>query len=134
MRSGFPGTVEELNGKTLGVIGYGSIGRETARLAQAFGMRILALKRDPGQSARRRMVSGGAGRSGGLQFPRSFSDPSTARSCCAESDYMTVTLPGTKHTRKFIGAREIAAMRPGAYIVNIGRGEVIDETRAHRSA
>jgi phosphoglycerate dehydrogenase-like enzyme len=44
-----------------------------------------------------------------------------------ESDYLTVTLPLTPATRKFVGAKEIAAMRPGAYIVNIGRGEVIDE-------
>ena len=47
LRSGFPGTIEEMRGKTFGIIGYGSIGRETARLAQALGMRVLALKRDP---------------------------------------------------------------------------------------
>jgi len=48
MRSGrFMATVDEIRGQTLGIIGYGSIGRETARLAQAFGMKVLALKRDP---------------------------------------------------------------------------------------
>ena len=44
-----------------------------------------------------------------------------------ESDYISVTLPLTDHTRKFIGEREFAAMKPGAYLVNIGRGKVIDE-------
>jgi phosphoglycerate dehydrogenase-like enzyme len=48
LKSGrFMATVDEIRGQTLGIIGYGSIGRETARLAQAFGMKVLALKRDP---------------------------------------------------------------------------------------
>ncbi len=127
LRSGFPGTVEELNGKTLGVIGYGSIGRETARLAQAFGMRILALKRDPGNRRDEGWCPAGLGDPEGA-IPERFFGPDHRMELLAESDYITVTLPGTKHTRKFIGAREIAAMRPGAYIVNIGRGEVIDES------
>ncbi len=80
------------------------------------------------------MVSGGAAEIRRASIPEKFLGPEHRVEMLAESDYITVTLPGTKHTRKFIGAREIAAMRPGAYIVNIGRGEVIDETRAHRSA
>ncbi len=126
LRAGFPGTVEELNGKTLGVIGYGSIGRETARLAQALGMRVLALKRDPGNRRDEGWCPAGLGDPEGL-IPEKFFGPGQRQEILRESDYITVTLPGTKHTRQFIGATEIAAMRPGAYIVNIGRGEVIDE-------
>ena len=127
LRSGFPGTVEELSGKILGVIGYGSIGRETARLAKAFGMRVLALKRDPGNRRDEGWCPAGLGDPDGV-IPAEFFGSNQREEIVRESDYLTVTLPGTEHTRKFLGAREIAAMRPGAYIVNIGRGEVIDET------
>jgi len=126
LRSGFPGTVEELNGKTLGVIGYGSIGRETARLGKALGMRVLALKRDPGNRRDDGWCPAGLGDPDGI-IPEKFFGPEQREEILRESDYITVTLPGTAHTKKFLGAREIAAMRPGAYIVNIGRGEVIDE-------
>ena len=125
-RGGFPGTVEELRGKTFGIIGYGSIGRESARLAKAFGMRILALKRDPQNRRDDGWCPPGLGDPDGT-IPEKFFGPDQREQLVLESDYLTVTLPLTEHTRKFIGAREIAAMRPGAYIVNIGRGEVIDE-------
>jgi phosphoglycerate dehydrogenase-like enzyme len=127
LRSGFPGTVEELRGKALGVIGYGSIGRETARMAKALGMRVLALKRDPGNRRDEGWCPAGLGDPDGV-IPEKFCGPDQREEILRESDYLTVTLPLTAHTRQFIGAREIAAMRPGAYIVNIGRGEVIDES------
>jgi phosphoglycerate dehydrogenase-like enzyme len=126
LRSGFPGTIEELRGKTFGVIGYGSIGRESARLAKAFGMRVLALKRDPANRRDNGWSPEGLGDPEGV-IPEKFFGPDQRIEILRESDYLTVTLPGTPHTKKFIGAREIAAMRPGAYLVNIGRGEVIDE-------
>jgi phosphoglycerate dehydrogenase-like enzyme len=119
-------TIEELRGKTLGVIGYGSIGRETARLADALGMQVLALKRNPEDRRDQGWFSAGLGDPDG-RIPRKFFGPDECQGIMAESDYLTVTLPLTPATRKFVGAKEIAAMRPGAYIVNIGRGEVIDE-------
>jgi phosphoglycerate dehydrogenase-like enzyme len=126
LRQGFPGTIEELRGKTFGVIGYGSIGRESARMAQALGMRVLALKRDPANRHDDGWCPAGLGDPDGA-IPEKFFGPDQREEIVRESDYLTVTLPLTEHTRKFIGAKEIAAMRPGAYIVNIGRGEVIDE-------
>jgi phosphoglycerate dehydrogenase-like enzyme len=126
LRSGFPGTVEELRGKTLGIIGYGSIGRETARLARAFGMRVLALKRDPANRRDAGWCPAGLGDPEGV-IPETFFGGEQREEILRDSDYITVTLPLSEHTRKFIGAREIAAMKPGAFIVNIGRGEVIDE-------
>lgn len=125
-RQGFPGTIEEIRGKTFGVIGYGSIGRESARMAKALGMRVLALKRDPSNRRDDGWCPPGLGDPEGV-IPEKFFGPEQREDIVRESDYLTVTLPLTEHTRKFIGAREIAAMRPGAYIVNIGRGEVIDE-------
>ena len=125
-RRGFMDTIEELRGKTLGVIGYGSIGRETARLADALGMQVLALKRNPRERRDQGWCPAGLGDPEG-RIPLKFLGPDQCQAIMGESDYLTVTLPLTPATRKFVGAKEIAAMRPGAYIVNIGRGEVIDE-------
>ncbi|HEY6420898.1 MAG TPA: D-2-hydroxyacid dehydrogenase [Candidatus Binataceae bacterium] len=127
MRSGqFMSSVDELRGHTLGVIGYGSIGRETARIAAALGMRVLALKRNPAVHEDPGWVPAALGDREGT-IPERYFGPSECAAILAESNYVTVTLPLTPHTRKFIGAHELAAMRPGTYIVNIGRGEVIDE-------
>lgn len=127
LRSGqFMGSVDELRGRILGIIGYGSIGRETARLAAAFGMRVLALKRDPANRRDPGWCPAGLGDPDG-SIPEKFYGSDECEAILRESDYVSVTLPLTEHTRRFVGAREIAAMKPGAYIVNIGRGEVIDE-------
>jgi phosphoglycerate dehydrogenase-like enzyme len=127
MRSGaFMASVDDMRGKTLGIIGYGSIGRETARLAAAFGMKVIALKRNPGDRVDAGWCPAGLGDPEG-KIPARYFGPDEREAILRESDYLSVTLPLTDHTRKFIGEREFAAMKPGAYIVNIGRGEVIDE-------
>ncbi len=127
LRSGqFMASVDEIRGRTLGIIGYGSIGRETARLGAAFGMTVLALKRDPGERPDPGWSPAGLGDPEG-NIPQQFFGPDQREAILHESDYVSVTLPLTDHTRKFIGARELAAMKPSAYIVNIGRGQVIDE-------
>ncbi|MGO9450196.1 MAG: D-2-hydroxyacid dehydrogenase [Candidatus Binataceae bacterium] len=126
VRGGFMSSVDELRGKTLGVIGYGSIGRETARLADALGMPVIALKRTPADRRDPGWSPAGLGDPEG-KIPRKYFGPDDCETVLRESDYITVTLPLTSATRKFIGAKEIAAMKPEAYIVNIGRGEVIDE-------
>jgi phosphoglycerate dehydrogenase-like enzyme len=127
MRSGaFMASVDEIRGRTIGIIGYGSIGRETARLAGAFGMAVLALKRNPAERADPGWCQAGLGDPEG-KIPARFFGPGEREAILSESDYVSVTLPLTDDTRKFIGGREFAAMKAGAYIVNIGRGEVIDE-------
>jgi phosphoglycerate dehydrogenase-like enzyme len=119
--------IDELRGKNIGIIGYGSIGRETARLAAAFGMSVLALKRNPSDRKDPGWCPAGLGDPEGA-IPSRFFGPDEREAILRESDYVSVTLPLSAHTRKFIGAREIAAMKPGAYLVNIGRGQVIDES------
>jgi phosphoglycerate dehydrogenase-like enzyme len=116
----------ELRGKTLGVIGYGSIGRETARIAQALGMTVLALKRDPAVRIDTGWSPAGVGDPQGL-IPGRFFGPAERRELLAQSDFVAVMLPLTADTRGFIGAGEIEAMKPNAYVVNVGRGEVIDQ-------
>ncbi len=128
MRSGgFRGTIDELRGKTIGIIGYGSIGRETARLARAFGMRVLALKRDPNSHHDPGWCPVGLGDPEGI-IAEKFYGPDEREAILRASNFVSVTLPLTEHTHHFIGAREIAAMKQDAYLINIGRGEVIDES------
>jgi phosphoglycerate dehydrogenase-like enzyme len=123
---GFMETADSLRGKTLGVIGYGSIGRETARIGAALAMTVLALKRNPAERADTGWNPAGVGDPDG-HIPARWYGPNECAALLAESDYVTVTLPLTPDTRGLVGAREIAAMRPQAYIVNIGRGSVIDQ-------
>lgn len=127
MRSGrFMSGVDDIRGLTLGIVGYGSIGRETARLAQAFGMKVLALKRNPAERADPGWCPAGLGDPAGT-IPERFFGSEQREEILRESDYVSVTLPLTEDTRKFIGVRELSAMKPSAYLVNIGRGAVIDE-------
>jgi phosphoglycerate dehydrogenase-like enzyme len=127
MRSGaFMASVDDIRGQTLGIIGYGSIGRETARLAAAFGMTVLALKRNPAERVDPGWSPAGLGDPDGT-IPARFFGPDDREAILRECDSISVTLPLTDYTRKFIGEREFAAMKPSAYLVNIGRGEVIDE-------
>jgi phosphoglycerate dehydrogenase-like enzyme len=122
----FVDSIDVLRGKTLGIIGYGSIGRETARLAQAFGMKVLALKRNPADHSDPGWNPPGVGDPEG-KIPARFYGPEEREAILRESDFIMLTLPLTSHTRKFIGKKELAVMRPHAYIVNIGRGEIIDQ-------
>lgn len=124
--SQFMDSVDSMRGKTLGIIGYGSIGRETARIALALGMTVLALKRNPSDRRDTGWNPPGVGDPDGA-IPARWYGPEEREAILRDSDFITVTLPMTTLTQRFIGAREIAAMRPHAYIVNVGRGEVIDQ-------
>jgi phosphoglycerate dehydrogenase-like enzyme len=106
-----PGTV--LRDKTVGVVGLGSIGQEVARLCKAFRMRVIATRRSP----RKRQA-----RNVDLLLP-----PNGLPRLLEESDYVAICLPLTKETNKLIGEAELKMMKPSAYIINIGRGPIIDE-------
>ncbi len=105
--------MEELAGKTLGVVGYGEIGQASARLARAFGMRVLALRR---HAATAEAVDGE------IAWP-----PDRLPDLLAASDYVVVATPLTPETRGLIGRDELALMKPTAVVINVGRGPVIDE-------
>ncbi|HXZ88082.1 MAG TPA: D-2-hydroxyacid dehydrogenase, partial [Candidatus Binataceae bacterium] len=124
--SQFMDSVDSMRGKTLGIIGYGSIGRETARIAQALGMTVLALKRNPNDRRDTGWNPPRVGDPDGV-IPARWYGPEEREAVLRDSDFISVTLPMTPLTQRFIGAREIAVMRPHTYIVNVGRGEVIDQ-------
>ncbi len=103
--------VASMKGKTLGIVGYGGIGRSTARLAKPFGMKVLAFGRHP---IRERGVTPLRGKRGLKRLLR-------------ESDAVVLALPLTKATAGFIGAEELGMMKADAILVNVARGQVVQE-------
>jgi len=110
-----PFDVDWAHGKTMGIVGYGDIGRAAAERAHAFGMRVLALRRDV-EAARRDPLVDEA-------FPLD-----RRADLMAASDYVVVAAPLTPETRGLVGAAEIAAMKPSAVLINVGRGPIVDES------
>jgi phosphoglycerate dehydrogenase-like enzyme len=114
-----PPTWPELAGKTLGILGYGRIGQCLARRARAFDMDVLAIRRDPTRSA-----GDGLARLGG---------PDALGEVLRSSDYVAVTLPLTPETRGLIGQAELDMMKPGAFLVNVARADIVDEAALYRA-
>jgi len=118
----------ELRGATLGVIGYGSIGRELARMATtALGMRVLACKRDPSRRADEGYRLPGTGDPEGA-LPEGWFAPTQMRDMLGVADVVVLCAPLTAETRALIGEAELAAMKPSALFVNVGRGASVDES------
>lgn len=123
----------EVRGATLGVIGYGSIGREVARIAKsAFGMRVLAIKRDPSRRADDGYCQPGTGDPDG-RLPDEWLGPDGLDSVLARSDVVVLCVPLTGETRGLMDARAFARMRPSAYFINVGRGASVDEAALARA-
>ena len=97
----------ELNGKTIGIIGYGSIGQAVARVARAFGMHVLAYSR--------------------TQYPQWKDDYTDLDTLLAQSDIVSLHCPLFPETKGMINAESIAKMKDGAILINTGRGPLIDE-------
>jgi phosphoglycerate dehydrogenase-like enzyme len=121
----------ELRDGTVGVLGYGSIGREVGRLAQAFGMRVLALRRSGGRVDEGYAVQKTGDPEGAI--PTRFFRPDRLREMLAECDYVVVSMPSTPDTYHLLGEAELRAMKPTAYVINIARGSIIDEAALTRA-
>lgn len=98
--------IVELEGKILGLLGHGELGRAVGRLAEAFGMRVL-LGQLPGRPAR--------------------SDRLPLDELLPQVDALSLHCPLNEHTRNLIGARELGLMKPGAFLINTARGGLVDE-------
>ena len=114
-----PFDVLEISGLTVGILGYGDIGRAVASRVRAMSMRVLATKRH---------VSG----SGDARVER-FYRPEERREMFALCDYIVATAPLTEETRNMISDAEFNAMKPTAVVINVGRGAVIDEAALLRA-
>jgi phosphoglycerate dehydrogenase-like enzyme len=116
-----------LRGQTLGIVGYGSIGRELARIADAMGMTILATKNNllkPQEELD--YIEEGTG-DPNADIPQRLYPPEALGAMVAECDYVVVTVPLTEKTRHMVNADILAQMKPTSVIINIGRGATIDE-------
>jgi phosphoglycerate dehydrogenase-like enzyme len=103
----------ELAGKTTGILGYGRIGQSIARRARAFDMKVCAIRRDVGQSAEDDLMLLGG--------------PDIIDEVLRRSDYVAISMPATPETIRWIGRRELGLMKPGAFLINIARAEIVDE-------
>jgi len=106
------GKLVELTGSTMGIIGFGTVGRSLAKRAQAFDMRIIAVDLYPDDKP---------------EYVTELWGLDHLEDLLRESDYVVVTVPRTPQTRGMIGAQQIALMKPGAMLVGISRGSIIDQ-------
>lgn len=118
---------DELRGKTMGIAGYGSLGREIARLARAFGMEVLATKRDARRLEDNNFTLPDTGDPKG-ELPARIYPGEATRSMIAECDYVVITLPLTEKTHHLFDETMFRAMRENAFLVNVGRGAVVKES------
>jgi phosphoglycerate dehydrogenase-like enzyme len=102
---------QPLTGKTLGILGLGAIGQDVARIAAVLGMRVIGTKRRPEPMANVAEV-----------LP-----PERTREVLAQSDYVLVLLPATPETDNFIDTERLGMMKPGAWLLNFGRGHVVKD-------
>jgi phosphoglycerate dehydrogenase-like enzyme len=108
--------VLELRGSTLGVVGYGDIGRACAKLAHVYGMRVVALRRNPTLAIGDPLCDKVLG-----------SDTESLNTLFRESDYILCSAPLTEETRGLIGKVQFEQAKQDAVFINLGRGPVVDE-------
>ncbi len=102
--------IDTLAGKTLGIIGLGQVGRKTAELARPFGVRVIGVRRS-GSAAEVETV-----------YPME-----RLEEVLAQSDYLVLSVPHTAETAGLLDAKRLHAMKPGAVLINIARGSIVDE-------
>jgi len=107
-----PAAFRRLSGTTLGIVGFGAIGRGIAERARGLGLRTLVVRRHPAADPAPADAQWGSER-----LPELI----------AQADWLVLATPLTAETRRLIGAVEIARMRPGTVLINLGRGGLVDE-------
>lgn len=117
---------QELRHSTVGILGYGSIGRQVARLLQPFGAKVLAAKRDVMHPEDTGYIPEEMGDPHGDFFDRLY--PIEAlHSMLSECDFVITALPLTEQTHHILDAVAFEAMKETAYLINVGRGELMDQ-------
>ncbi len=113
-------TSVELQGSTACVVGYGTVGKAIARLCGGLGMQVLAIRR----SAREEDAPAPGVAIGNAQHAKEF---------LSLADFIILALPLTAETRGFIDAEKLSWLKPGAYLINIGRGALVEERALHEA-
>ena len=114
-----PPVWSELAGQTVGILGYGRIGQNIARRARAFDMQVCAIRRDVGQS-----------RGDALAL---LGGPEMIADVLRRADYVVIAMPATVETTGSIGRRELALMKPIAFLINVARAEIVDENALYEA-
>lgn len=109
-----------LTGKVLGVIGAGNIGSVVAHLGKAWGMKVLACVEHPSSDRAK-------------QFEREGIRLTTCEELLKQADFVSVHVPLKESNRNFINDEMLAYMKPGAFLVNIARGGIVDEAALYRA-
>lgn len=115
----------ELRGSTVGIVGYGSIGRELARSCQALGAQVLATKRDLKHLEHAGFTPEGLG-DPEADIPARIYPPQALGSMAAECDFLVLTVPLTPGTRGLVDEEVLHKMKQSAYLVDLSRGGVVD--------
>lgn len=115
-----PFDVGEIRFQTVGIVGYGDIGRACAQRAKAFGMRVLGLRKRPEESQ-------------GDPWADQVYGLNQLETMLPECDYVIAAAPLTPETRGMIGDAAFASMKPDAVLINVGRGPVVDEAALIRA-
>lgn len=110
-------TMSELHGLTVGFVGFGDIAQTTANLCRAFGMRVLALRRNKGAKVGKTAADATFG----------FDDAGERLELFKTSDFVVCSLPGTPETHHFCSTSEFDAMKQSAIFISVGRGMCVDE-------
>jgi len=108
---------DEIGGKTLGIIGYGHIGREVAKRAQAFGMEVIATRRSPAPD----------------EYLDECLPASDLHALLARSDYVVLALPQTPESTGLLDAAALRKLKPTAYLINPSRGPIIDQAALYEA-
>jgi phosphoglycerate dehydrogenase-like enzyme len=129
----------ELRDVTVGIVGLGSIGRAVGALATAFGCRVVAVRRRPGGSEAPEGADAadgaGAGEGDGAGEERTFGEamldrvggPETLPELLGESDFIVLAAPLTPETEDMINDETLAMVKPGAWLINVARGRLVDD-------
>jgi len=127
-----PLEARELRDVTIGIVGLGSIGRGVGALGTAFGCRVMATRRRPEAGSHAVDGAGDEPFLGSLMLDRVL-PPERLPELLAESDFVVLAAPLTPDTHGLISDEAIAQMKPGAWIINVARGELIDERALARA-
>jgi phosphoglycerate dehydrogenase-like enzyme len=122
---------EVIQGKTVGIVGYGSIGRHVAQLARGCGMRVLAMQRGHDHRDKGFNFPGEGDPAGTL--PERYYAPEDLHAMLKESDVVVIALPLTPKTQGLFDEAAFNAMKPGAFLINIARGGITDEAALLRA-
>lgn len=113
VQEGIAANLRELDGSTIGIVGYGRIGKRVAKLAKGFGMKVIALTRDSS------LLSD--------ELVDTYYQRSEVNKLLKEADYVVNCLPMTEQTESYFDREKFSLMKSSAYFINIGRGATVVE-------